>query len=70
MATYQILGPQPMAIKRDIVKNWQEFKDAVMGPDCKRVLINSPGITAEDRQDPKLILKALRNYFLTQKSPI
>ena len=28
MATYQIPSPQPMAIKGDVVENWQEFEDA------------------------------------------
>ena len=41
---------------------------AIMGPACKRILMNLPTLTEEKRKFPEEIITALRNYFIPQRN--
>lgn len=40
---------------------------SIMGAECKRVLLNLPGLTEEYRKKPEHIMRLLKNYFVPQK---
>ena len=41
---------------------------AIMGPDCKRILLNLPTITEAERKIPEEVIKGLRDYFVPQRN--
>ena len=43
---------------------------SVMGPECKKVLINLPGLTQAQRRDPAAIIEALRTHFVPQRNVV
>ena len=40
----------------------------IMGPECKRILMNLPTVTEEKRRISGEIITALRNYFIPQRN--